>query len=271
MDQIIRIGMDTSKHVFQLHGVECRRGAGPAQEAAAPGHDHLLRASSPPTCVAIEACGAIAPLGAPAAVVRPRGEADRAAAGQALCQARQERRRRRRGAVRGDEPADHALRAGQDGRAAGGAHAGGRARSVDPQPHPAGQRDPRLRGRVSASWAPRDIAHRARSSSASRPTRPCRRWRESCSRCRPRSMRDCRPSWRRSKIKLLAWHRADEGSRRLARIPGVGPIGAAMLMMKTPAPEAFRSGRQFAAWIGLTPKDHSTAGKVQAWRDHARR
>ena len=63
--------------------------------------------------------------------------------------------------------------------------------------------------------------------------------------------------------KLLAWHRADECSRRLAQIPGIGPIGAAMLIMKTPAPEMFRSGRQFAAWMGLTPKDHSTAGKVR--------
>ena len=63
--------------------------------------------------------------------------------------------------------------------------------------------------------------------------------------------------------KLMAWHRADACSRRLAKIPGVGPIGAAMLIMKTPAPEAFRSGRDFAAWIGLTPRDHSTAGKVK--------
>ena len=63
--------------------------------------------------------------------------------------------------------------------------------------------------------------------------------------------------------KLMAWHKADECSRRLAKIPGVGPIGAALLMMKTPAPEMFRSGRQFAAWIGLTPKDHLTAGKVR--------
>jgi transposase len=63
--------------------------------------------------------------------------------------------------------------------------------------------------------------------------------------------------------KLMAWHRANECSRRLAKIPGVGPIAAAMLLMKTPAPELFRSGRQFAAWIGLTPKDHSTAGKVR--------
>ena len=63
--------------------------------------------------------------------------------------------------------------------------------------------------------------------------------------------------------KLMAWHRADECSRRLAQIPGVGPIGATLLMMKTPTPEGFRSGRHFAAWIGLTPKDHSTAGKVR--------
>jgi transposase len=62
---------------------------------------------------------------------------------------------------------------------------------------------------------------------------------------------------------LLAWHRTSECSSRLAQIPGVGPIGAAMLIMKTPAPELFRSGRQFAAWLGLTPKDHSTGGKVR--------
>jgi transposase len=63
--------------------------------------------------------------------------------------------------------------------------------------------------------------------------------------------------------KLMAWHRADECSQRLTKIPGVGPIGAVLLTMKTPEPALFRSGRQFAAWIGLTPKDHSTAGKVR--------
>jgi len=61
--------------------------------------------------------------------------------------------------------------------------------------------------------------------------------------------------------KLVAWHRADERSRRLAGIPGVGPIGASALAMKLPDPAVFRSGRHFAAWLGLTPKDHSTAGR----------
>ncbi len=61
--------------------------------------------------------------------------------------------------------------------------------------------------------------------------------------------------------RLMAWHRASPDSRRLAQIPGVGPLGAALLVMKTPDPRGFASARHFAAWIGLTPKDHSTAGK----------
>jgi len=64
-------------------------------------------------------------------------------------------------------------------------------------------------------------------------------------------------------VKLMAWHRADATSRRLAQIPGIGPIGATALVMKVPDPRLFRSGRHFAAWIGLTPKDHSTAGKTR--------
>lgn len=64
-------------------------------------------------------------------------------------------------------------------------------------------------------------------------------------------------------VKLRAWHRANADSRRLAKIPGVGPIGATTLVMKTPDPRAFSSGRHFAAWLGLTPKDHSTAGKTR--------
>jgi transposase len=63
--------------------------------------------------------------------------------------------------------------------------------------------------------------------------------------------------------KLMVWHRANAVSRRLAEIPGVGPVTAAALVMKVPDPGAFRSGRLFAAWLGLTPKDHSTAGKAR--------
>lgn len=62
---------------------------------------------------------------------------------------------------------------------------------------------------------------------------------------------------------LMSLHRSDAVSRRLVAIPTVGPIGACLLTLKAPDPHAFRSGRDFAAWIGLTPKDHSTGGKAR--------
>jgi len=61
--------------------------------------------------------------------------------------------------------------------------------------------------------------------------------------------------------KLMDWHRGNELSRRLAEIPSIGPVTAAMMVMKVPDAKAFRCGRDYSAWIGLTPKDHSTAGK----------
>jgi len=66
---------------------------------------------------------------------------------------------------------------------------------------------------------------------------------------------------REIEAKLLAWHKHNEPSLRLAEVPSIGPIGASLLVMKVPDPHAFRCGRDFSAWIGLTPKDHSTAGK----------
>jgi transposase len=63
--------------------------------------------------------------------------------------------------------------------------------------------------------------------------------------------------------KLLAWQKDNELCRRLVKIPGIGPIGASLMAMKVADPRAFRSGRDFSAWIGLTPKDHSTAGKTR--------
>ena len=63
--------------------------------------------------------------------------------------------------------------------------------------------------------------------------------------------------------RLMKWHRENEASRRIATIPGIGPIGATMLSMKAPPAESFRSGRDFAAWIGLTPRDHSTGGRMR--------
>jgi len=60
---------------------------------------------------------------------------------------------------------------------------------------------------------------------------------------------------------IMAWHRSNETSRRLDAIPGVGPMLATALVASIADPKAFRSGRNFSAWIGLVPKQHSSGGK----------
>ena len=68
---------------------------------------------------------------------------------------------------------------------------------------------------------------------------------------------------RQAEKALMRLHRANELSRRLAEVPSIGPIGATLLVTKVTNPKGFTSGRDFSAWIGLTPKDHSTAGKLR--------
>jgi transposase len=62
---------------------------------------------------------------------------------------------------------------------------------------------------------------------------------------------------------LKAWHASNEASRRLAAIPGIGVITATAIAATVTDPDQFRSGRQFAAWLGLTPQQHSTGGKTR--------
>lgn len=60
---------------------------------------------------------------------------------------------------------------------------------------------------------------------------------------------------------LAALQRSDEVARRLATIPGIGPVGATALAASVTDPSQFRSARQFAAWLGLTPLQRSSGGK----------
>jgi transposase len=61
--------------------------------------------------------------------------------------------------------------------------------------------------------------------------------------------------------RIMAWHRSNETSKRLDAIPGVGPALATALVASIGDPKAFRSGRDFSAWIGLVPKQNSSGGK----------
>ena len=60
---------------------------------------------------------------------------------------------------------------------------------------------------------------------------------------------------------IMIWHRSDETSMRLDEAPGIGPMLATAVVATVADPKAFRSGRNFSAWVGLVPKQHSSGGK----------
>ena len=261
MEQISRIGMDTSKHIFQIHGVNT---------AEEPVLRKKLRRTEmvvffkklPPTVIAIEACGGshhwarlLQSFGHEVKLIAPqfvkpyvkRGKND-AADAEALCEAMSRPAMRFVPVKTAEQQAALML---------------------------VGLRDRLIRNRVQLANAIRGYAAEfgltaAKGMCKIEPLLD----RATADETLPALARELfafhsaeysqlQEQLEKVEAKLIAWHRADECSRRLAQIPGVGPIGASMLVMKTPTPEAFRTARHFAAWLGLTPKDHSTAGKVR--------
>src|SRR5690606_15444585 len=61
---------------------------------------------------------------------------------------------------------------------------------------------------------------------------------------------------------IHVWHRSNALSRKLEKIPGIGPITASALVASIGDAKSFANGRQLAAWLGLVPKQHSTGGKT---------
>ena len=57
------------------------------------------------------------------------------------------------------------------------------------------------------------------------------------------------------------WHRQNDDSRKLAQLPGIGPITANALVATVGDAKSFENGRQMAAWLGLVPRQHSSGGR----------
>jgi len=261
VDQIIRIGMDTSKHIFQLHGVNASEQ--PVLRRKLRRKDMVMFfAKLSPTVIAIEACGAshhwarlLRSFGHEVKLIAPqlvkpyvkRGKND-AADAEALCEAMSRPTMRFVPVKTAEQQAALML---------------------------IGLRDRLIRNRTQLTNAIRGYAAEFGLTGATGMIHVVPLLdRIQADENLPALARELfaihavehaqlQAQIEEVEVKLKAWHKADACSRRLSKIPGVGPIGAAMLIMKTPAPEMFRSGRQFAAWIGLTPRDHSTAGKVR--------
>jgi transposase len=261
VNDLIRIGMDTSKSVFVLHGVDA---------AEQPALRKKLRrrqvveffATLPPTRIGIEACGAahywgreLAALGhevclLPPQYVKPyvRRNKNDAADAEAICEAMSRPRMRFVPVKTVEQQAALML---------------------------AGVRDQLVRRRTQLSNSIRGYAAEFGLVAAKGHDKvEALLARIAADETLPALVRELfaeqGEDYARLTLKLgafdrrlMGWHRQNELSRRLAEIPAIGPVGASLLAMKVPDPKAFRSGRDFAAWIGLTPKDHSTAGKTR--------
>jgi transposase len=259
MSEVIRIGIDTSKSVFVLHGVDEREM--PVLRKKLRRRDVVdFLAKLAPTRIGIEACaashhwgGSLAALGhevvlLPAQRVKPyvaRNKNDRADA-EAICEAMSRPRMRfvpiktaerqaaamliglRDRLVRQRTQLSNAIRgyAAEFGLVA--------ARGLD-------KIEPLL-ARIAGDPALPELAKELFA-------------------LHGREYAQLMARLRQVEAELMAWHRHDELSRRLVAIPAIGPIGACALAIKVTDPHAFRCGRDFAAWMGLTPKDHSTAGR----------
>ena len=261
MNQIIRIGMDTSKHIFQLHGVD---------SAERPVLRRKLRRSEmsmffaelPPTIIGMEACAAshywarklrelghevnlIAPQHVKAYVKRNKNDGRDA---EALCEAMSRPTMQFVPVKTEEQQAALMLMGVRQQLIARRTQLGNAIRGYAAE-----------FGLITAKGIDKIeplLARIARDKSLPELAREMFV-------IQGRDYARLQVELKTIEARLMAWHRANATSRRLAQIPGVGPICATALVMKAPDPHAFPSGRHFAAWMGLTPKDHSTAGKTR--------
>lgn len=259
MHQITRIGLDTSKGVFQLHGVDedekpvLRKKLRRAQLL-----DYL--AAFPPLTVGLEACGAshywaraIRALGHEAVLLPPqyvkpyvkRGKSD-AADAEAICEAMSRPTMRFVVVKTPDEQAHQML-----------------IRLREQFVRRRTQLSNAIRGFAAEFGyvAPKGISHLPRLLTEIRSDGMLPDLASEMIETLTRDFERVDAEIRVLDRKLMALHKSCETSKRLATMPGVGPVGAVLLSAKAGVANGFRSGRDFAAWLGLTPKNHSTAGK----------
>jgi transposase len=259
MGEVTRIGLDTSKSTFQLHGVDAAEAPVLKKKLSRP---QLLEffEKQPACLVVLEACGAshhwartlgkmghtvrlLAPQHVKPYVPRAKNDATDAAG---LCEAASRPQMRFVPVKTAEQQAALML---------------------------TGLREPWLKRRTQASnglrgyaaefgfTAPQGLAHLASLAErlAQAPDLPdlartlfAEQWAE---------YQEADQRVQEADRRLKAWARTNATCRRLSEVPGLGPVGSALLVMKAPDPAAFATGRDFAAWIGLTPKDRSTAGR----------
>jgi transposase len=257
MEQVIRIGLDTSKHVFQVHGVDGSERV-VLRRQLNRGQVEKFFASLAPTVIGLEACGAshywarvLGDLGHEVCLLPPqyvkayvkRGKNDRIDAA-AICEALSRPSMRFVPVKSADEQAAAMLLSVRDLLVKQRTMLVNAIRSHAAEFGVIGAKGV---GRIS------EVLARARESL------PRLAWDLLAVLAGQFAVLEIQLG--NIERQLRAWHRENERSRRLATMAGIGPVGAMTMVLRVPDPTVFRSGRHFASWIGLTPREHSTAGR----------
>jgi transposase len=262
MGEVIRIGLDTSKHVFQAYGVDKSEHVVLSRQLSR-GQVEKLFAALAPTVVGLEACGAshywarvLRELGHEVRLLPPqyvksyvkRGKNDRIDA-EAICEAMGRPSMRFVPVKSADEQAAAMLLSVRDLLVKQRTMLVNAIRSHAAEFGVIGAKGV---GRIA------DVLTGARESL------PKLAWNLLSILAGQLEVTDIQLAHTDKQLK--AWHRENERSQRLATIPGIGPVGAMTMVLRVPNPTVFRSGRHFASWIGLTPREHSTAGRQRLGR-----
>src|SRR5580658_3496007 len=259
--QITTIGFDLAKNVFQLR--HRRQGEGGCQEAAParPGDGVFQSSAAVPDRYGGLCYRTL--LGARVDEARPRGAFDAGEGREGLRQTQQERCRRCRGDLRSGSAADDAFRADQVGRTAGSVDAAPHARCADTSAHPDHQRLAGASGRARHRGRPR--RRRGQRIEGNRGGRTGHAVTDRCAGERvivlAAQLEALQTLIGSIEKRIKMQHRSNETSQRVETIPGIGVLGATAIVATAADPTVFRSGRDFAAWIGLVPRQDSTGGK----------
>ncbi|WP_271574321.1 IS110 family transposase [Bradyrhizobium sp. CCBAU 11361] len=261
MQSISTVGLDIAKSVFQVHGVDA---AGQVVVRPQLRRRYVLAffQKLPPCLVGIEACASshhwsreLQGLGHTVRLM-PSGLCE------ALRQAAEERQHRRGGDLRGGHATQYAVRADQDVEQQSclmlhrARHLLIRQQTVVINSiraylsefgivAPVGRRGVEQLLEVAADTADHRLPEVART----------------CLAALGSQLRALKAQILEFDRRIIAWHRSSATSKRLDAIPAVGPALATALVASIADPKAFRSGRDFSAWVGLVPKQNSSGGK----------
>jgi transposase len=259
MSKIIRIGMDTSKHLFQLHGVGADDNV-VLKKSLRRKEMIAFFEKLEPTVVGMEACGAshywarrLMAMGhavklMPPQLVKPyvRRNKNDGRDAEALCEAMTRPTMRFVPVKTAEQQADLMLMNAREQLLGARTQLSNRMRSCASEFGPIAAKGlNKIPGLLREVFGCADIPERAKRVFA----------------LYAECYEELNARLKAIEREAMGWHRSNEQSRRLAEIPSVGPIGGALMTMKAPNPSLFSCGRNMSAWTGLTPKDHTTAGK----------